>query len=1348
MLPYQASSSHAPLVGSRETVHDAEAPRRWSWSHARDIARSRDAVLAAVSYALIAAMCLHWMHPGTVIETGDNYWQYRPLHAMLRSFAGWNHFINVAGARSVGPYALPWLVPAALLSAAGGESFAQIAMLALMRGFAWTGAYALCRALGASRPASFVAAWALLLNPYVHTMTLSAPVFDWLLACFVWIARIATIAARDARKRPAATFSLAAIAAAALLFVAQNPGLIVLAAIGIFSFFALGLLIAKDRAAYARWTALTAAAMLAASLWWLVPAANYYLGSTVTANTNTTDYSWVVRNSSLLNNLRFMPTWSWAYSTYFTYARTFDSNAITYASSFLLALLLGVGLATARGRKAAVARYCTLVGLVMLFLSKGEHPPLEAVNALFYHVPGFVVFREPTSKTPLLALVLFVPVAAFAIDALARRAARALRAPRAAALVTFAGVAFAASAVSAYPLLTGEVFHGATPGLPSVYVKLPQYWRDAAAFLNERADRGAVTVLPTGTYYQADYTWGYYGYDGLAYLLIDRPVEQEILGTYTEVPQINAIAERIVRAIGARSPLVRSMLADFDVRYLLFRGDARMNDGVPSPSERDVLAIPGIVSVHRFGPLDVVDLGDPGPSVTETRDWIASDAETAADTVLESRTMLEHLPRIDVATTNASLFPPPAVFENAGALAPIPMPASVLAGAPHRFVAGTAATATGLVHYSPGGIVKTSFLRPLGERNSVRLTPRELADPSSAPAVPLLYENPAPEMGRIELFNPAAAPIRFDLQVAVQSDRDETYVLSSAGGVWKSSPVAAAAEPVFAKFSNVVARPGPNVFSLGSDSSDAVGFGELHFARIGALSDPTRATRDADVSLARSGRPHAIVGSVPLGIPADARPSIQLEIARDALPLSYGAVAELSYGGRNYRCYVPIPAEKPSDADSGAASHWSSEASTTNDALSQAIAACLKDGVLYRQATTGDLARTLVRAIDIDVALPPKEKPSPATSPSPRPMSDSPTVNPGIASVAVSWDGTASRSLTSAAPTSNDADVDESERSGNAYAYQLHAKAQTLSGNLVGHLVQLQTPDGTFLGRVEAEDARGLLLRDQDGGREWRPFASIDRVGIIGAGTLDLELTWNADSPFRRGQYLGIALEGDRIEAASATFEAQTAGGLRRFSAPLHVTLAGDGAYIARFADKAFGAAGGSIRRIRLNLHVGARVVDNSVRVRIQLPDDSPAGRPQIAIVRSGNAAGVVWADPRLSLFALGAAPRPAAPEIADRVAFTTDGLTIAMRSPAASTPAIFATHELYDPQWQGMCFGSCRPFLQHFQVDGYRNGWLVSGTGTIVIFEAIVVVQAVLAAASLGLLALLAAQMRRRAPR
>ena len=103
-------------------MHDAEGLRRWTWPHALEIVRSRDALLAAVSYILIAAMCLHWMHPGTVIETGDNYWQYRPFHALLRSFAGWNHFVNVAGARSVGPYALPWLLLAALLSAAENPS--------------------------------------------------------------------------------------------------------------------------------------------------------------------------------------------------------------------------------------------------------------------------------------------------------------------------------------------------------------------------------------------------------------------------------------------------------------------------------------------------------------------------------------------------------------------------------------------------------------------------------------------------------------------------------------------------------------------------------------------------------------------------------------------------------------------------------------------------------------------------------------------------------------------------------------------------------------------------------------------------------------------------------------------------------------------------------------------------------------------------------------------------------------------------------------------------------------------------------------------------------------------------
>jgi hypothetical protein len=1286
-----------------------------------------------VSYVLIAAMCLHWMRPGSVIETGDNYWQYRPFHALLRSFAGWNHFINVAGARSVGPYALPWLLPAALLGAVGGESFAQIAMLALVRAFEWTGAYALCRSLGASRAASFVAAWAFLLNPYAHTMTISAPVFDWLLGCMVWIARIAVVAAGDAQRRPSATFSLAAIAAAALLFVAQNPGLIVLAAIAIVVLFGLGGLVARDRAAYARWAAVTIATMLAASLWWLVPAANYYLGSTVTANTDATDYGWVVRNSSLLNNLRFIPTWSWNFSTYFTYARAFDSNLVTYASSFSLALLLGIGLATARGRKAAIARYCAIAGLTMLFLSKGMHPPFEAVNALLYRLPGFVVFREPTSKTPLLALVLFVPVAAFAIDTVARRASRALRAPRAAALATCAGVAFAASAVSAYPLLTGQAFHGATPGLPSVYVALPQYWRDAAAFLNERADRGALIVLPTATYYQTDYTWGYYGYDGLAYLLFDRPVEQEILGTYTQVPQINAIAERIVQAIGSRSPPARSMLADFNVRYLLFRNDARMIDGIPSPSERDVLALPGIVSVHRFGALDVVDLGDPGPSVTETRDWIASDTETAPDAVLESRAILERMPRINVADSTAASFPPPAVFENAGALAPIPLPAAVMADAPHRFVASSAAGARQVVSYAPGAVLKASFLRAAAERNEVRLSASELADPSSAPAVPLLHETPSTETGRIALFNPAPVPVRFDLQIAVDSEQDDVYVLSAAGGVWKSARVVAGPQPVFADFTGVVARPGPNVFYL-ADSTGAAGFGELRFERLAALADATRATRGSAVALAREERPHAIVGSVPLGISADARPSVRLEIAPDAFPIAYGAVAEFSYRGRNYRCYAELASNTKSD--------------TKDDALSVAIADCLKDGVLYRQATSGDLARTLVRAVDIDVALLPKD-PSLLKDDSQKPKSDSPNVGPGIASVEVTWDGTASRSLASAAPAaSGDADVDESERAGNAYTYRFHSKPQTLGGNLVGHLVSVQTRDTTILGRVEAEDAGGLMLRDQDGSREWRPFASIERVGIIGAGTLDLQFTWHADSPYRRGQYLGLLLDGDRIETASATFEARTARGRRRFRAPLHLALAGDGAYLARFADTAFGAPAGSIDRIGLNLRVGARMTDNSVRVRIQLPDDSATTKAQIAIARSGHEADVVWADPRLSLLALGAPPRRGAQEIAEHVAFATDGLMIATRPPAASEPAILATHELYDPQWEGLCLGSCRPFLQHFRVDGYRNGWLVSGTGVIVLFEAIVVVQAVLAAASLGLLAALASRLRRSAPR
>jgi len=1296
----------------------------------RDSAASRDLAIVGISIALIGAMCLHWMRPGFVIETGDNYWQYRPLHALLRGAAAWNHFDAVAGSRSVAFYGIPWLLLSAAFTAVGGESFSQIAMLWLMRTAQWTGAYLLCRELRATRWASLGAAWALLLNPYVHTITVANPSLEWLLATFVWIALLSVKAATVHRFRSWATFWLATVAGAIFLFAAQNPGLILLCAIATPALLGLGGVVARDRRAYGRWATFGAAAMLATALWWIVPAANFYLGSTVTADTKLADVNWVVRDSSLLNNLRFIPTWSWAFPTYFPYARAFDANAVTYVSSYTLATLLAIGLAVARGRKAAVARYGALVALAMLFVSKGVHPPLSAVNEFLYRLPGFIVFREPTSKAPLLALVMIVPVAAFAIDGLASRTALAFGTVRRVALAAWTVVVLAASAASAYPLLTGEVFHDSTPGLPSVYTALPQYWRDAARYLNAQPNRSALLVLPTDTFYQADYRWGYHGYDGLAYLLFDRPVEQDIPGTYTQVPEVHAVAQRIERAVREHSPIVRSLLADFNVRYVLYRNDVRIDGDAPL-DEREVAAIPAVGSPRRFGALDLFDLGPVPSTASESREWIADDGVKGADAALELRAMFENVPRIDAAKGAAAIAVAPELIEDPGALAPALTPNTTMLSRPaHRFVATTAAAAAQNVQYHSSDVVKAGFLRSASERTFAIFAAAELSYAPVGRSTVLLHDEPASEsgrIGRIDVINPTPEKLRFDLAARVPLD-GTAYVLTTLGYSWASG-LPRFSEPGFARFTDVVAQPGRNVFRLGRPGAASIGFDELRFERAVPITQEPIAANPGIVRLERHSHPHEIFGGFRLDVPAAANPSVRIEVEPNAPALDYGAIANISFAGRTYDCYVAI-------------------ASGEEVAIGPAIRACLTEGLLHRQITADDLAATLVRRIDLDAALPPK--------------TDMMSGSAGVATIEADWDATAPDAAVSRpiSPAGN-AIATLTERTKNTFTYRVSRQVGESGGNILGKLVEVKTNDATIEGRVESVDQSGMLLRDLDGSHEWRPNARIERVGILGAGSLDVHLAWTTHGRFQAGNHVALAVDGTAVDSGTATFEASTPRGHRRVVARLHRMPGDAGAFVTRSTNDAFGAAGGSIERIALDLRIPATVGASQPRVRIALPSQLDAAphldftlparttataRNAFVEFRPRRNAGQIELgslDPRLSVLAIGP-DRQRSSQRSEPVAVEFDGFMMLNRAGGVSAPAIVTTHEAYDSQWVGMCLGRCTPILKHFRVDGYRNGWFADGPGIIVLFEVIVLIQLALGGAALGLLCVLFTRARR----
>jgi hypothetical protein len=119
------------------------------------------------------------------------------------------------------------------------------------------------------------------------------------------------------------------------------------------------------------------------------------------------------------------------------------------------------------------------------------------------------------------------------------------------------------------------------------------------------------------------------------------------------------------------------------------------------------------------------------------------------------------------------------------------------------------------------------------------------------------------------------------------------------------------------------------------------------------------------------------------------------------------------------------------------------------------------------------------------------------------------------------------------------------------------------------------------------------------------------------------------------------------------------------------------------------------------------------------------------------------WTDPRLSLLTTGASKRPYDPQVGEDVRFAADGVTVTRRKSESATAAILTTREVFDPEWSALCLGRCSAFPPHVRVDGYRNGWIVSGSGTIVLFQNIVFLQACLAVVSLATILWLGSRMR-----
>jgi hypothetical protein len=571
---------------------------------------SPELLYVGLSQLVLLAIGLHWAQPPTGIAQIDLPPPFDPANLLHKTALAWNHVVSYAGSVDVLFSLVPYLVIEALLEKIAGLSVGQALLFVLPVMISWIGAYKCGRIIGLSTFAAFVAAWVFAFIPVRQQMIgvfLSAEVCT---AALPWVFYWAMSAAREPARRKAAAVWLASIACVALAVVAVTPQLIVAVLIGLVAWLFLCARFSPDARAYWRWAGVATTLAITTSLWWLVPIAISFLGVKILHATAPTDVAWTFARASLLNELRFCATWVWRFPEYNPWAVAFDGSPLLYASGFLAAAGVALSLIVTRGSARMVARFCAIVMLAMLFIAKGVHSPLAAVNEALFKLPGMFLLIEPYGLILVAALVAAL-ACGLAVDAI--RARYESNGGRIASALL--GAVFVCGVLANnLATITGAIFHEETNILPDVHIALPDDWRSLSARLDATGEPGGVLVLPPDDFYQIDYTWGYHGVDFIPIEVLHRDVLMPGAPfNYTQAAAAASIDATVASLARQRSPLLKPLLRDLGVRYVVARDDVRFMHSA-APARSSYRAAFGD-AVGMFGALELYDLGPPNGGI-------------------------------------------------------------------------------------------------------------------------------------------------------------------------------------------------------------------------------------------------------------------------------------------------------------------------------------------------------------------------------------------------------------------------------------------------------------------------------------------------------------------------------------------------------------------------------------------------------------------------------------------------------------------------------------------------------------------------------------------------------------
>lgn len=549
--------------------------------------RRRDGVGVYVVSPIVAAIAVaSWHTPGRFIAGGD-------IGPFVRAGLGgdvgslWGYGLSGAGSPTAEIARLPELVVYRTAEWAGlAPEVGQLAFFWLWLAAASAACIFLVRQLVTSRVAQGTIGLLAIANPLM-AVNLPNPLMP---AALCTLALVAGVLIRTARGQ--GQWRVTVLATLPASYLAINPPTLAVVGFSCVVALAVGVVfVPTARRPLIRHVASTAPVLLLAHLWWILPAAIAYAGSsgaTVTAVTDPEAWSWTHVNSSVANVTTLTAHWGWGIHAYLPFSEGLDRFPVS-PLRWALPALAGIGplvAATKAARRVALGALGVAVACVIV--GKGLHGPAAWFNLeLYRRVPGMWLLREPMSKIGPVLLLSFLVSAAIALDGATTRLRATTNRRGAAGSAAMAAIVVSA-VVFGHPVLTGGIAPEDRTPLPSSRVAVPAGWFELAADVNADPLAGKALILPTLPFYQATTTWGFHGAATLPRDLLRRPTLLGLPGGYfADPPVVTALIDLVADAMDAAT--VDRALDALGVSHIIVRTDLSDAQAVRPISAPDAL---------------------------------------------------------------------------------------------------------------------------------------------------------------------------------------------------------------------------------------------------------------------------------------------------------------------------------------------------------------------------------------------------------------------------------------------------------------------------------------------------------------------------------------------------------------------------------------------------------------------------------------------------------------------------------------------------------------------------------------------------------------------------------------